>query len=360
MSRAVVATTALAGAANSVNANINSLIGDTAWQSRALTFSFPTLSSQYTGYGANDEPSRLTPAEAPYKAAVLASFQEIAAFTNLTFTEVAPNAATVTNIRFGVTADPEPIAGQPTKPDFAGWAYLPSQNDNAGDTWIKNNQNINEPFSTGDFRWFLIYHEIGHALGLVHPFEAGGIGTAGLMDPTRDSNEFTVMAYRASVNGGNRIQASSPESGGSAQTWMQYDVAALQAVYGVNYQTRSGNTTYTWSPTTGQMSVDGVAQGSVPTINRIFMNVWDGGGTDTYDFSNYTSNVTVDLAPGAWSTPSIDQVAITNPQGTGAESRAPGAISNSLLWNGDLRASIENARAGVAMTPSRAMPWPTG
>ena len=38
------------------------------------------------------------------------------------------------------------------------------------------------------------------------------------------------------------------------------------------------------------------------------MTVWDGGGEDTYDFSAYTTNLTVDLGPGAWTTTSSAQL----------------------------------------------------
>ena len=68
-------------------------------------------------------------------------------------------------------------------------------------------------------------------------------------------------------------------------------------MYGANYNTNSGNTVYKWSPTTGQMSINGVGQGA-PAGNKIFMTIWDGGGNDTYDFSNYTTNLSVDLQPG--------------------------------------------------------------
>jgi len=39
------------------------------------------------------------------------------------------------------------------------------------------------------------------------------------------------------------------------------------------------------------------------------MTVWDGGGQDTYDFSNYSTGVTVNLAPGSWTTTSATQLA---------------------------------------------------
>ena len=45
------------------------------------------------------------------------------------------------------------------------------------------------------------------------------------------------------------------------------------------------------------MSINGVAQ-AAPGGNTIFMTIWDGGGNDTYDFSNYTTNLSVNLQPG--------------------------------------------------------------
>ena len=90
---------------------------------------------------------------------------------------------------------------------------------------------------------------------------------------------------------------------------MMYDIAALQKMYGANFNTNSGNSTYSWSTTTGEMFINGVGQGT-PAANKIFLTVWDGGGTDTYDFSNYATSLTVDLRPGQWSTVSAAQLAL--------------------------------------------------
>jgi Ca2+-binding RTX toxin-like protein len=269
-----------------------------------------------------------------------------AEITNLTFTEVPAATPTIATLRFAITGDPRPTPDQPVQPDAAGWAYLPDSQPSAGDVWIRDNQNINEPFAPGAFQWSLVIHEIGHALGLVHPFETDSVGGNVTMDPARDSTEYTIMAYRGSTTVPARDQVGFPEQGGEPQTWMQYDVAALQAMYGANYTTRAGNTVYAWDPATGQMSIDGVASGSAPVINRILMNVWDGGGNDTFDFSNYRTNVTADLRPGGWSSPSSTQIPITNTQFDAFGARAPGSISTSLLVNGDTRALIENATGG--------------
>ena len=41
---------------------------------------------------------------------------------------------------------------------------------------------------------------------------------------------------------------------------MMYDIAALQQIYGANYGFNSGDSVYTWNPTTGEMSINGVGQ----------------------------------------------------------------------------------------------------
>ena len=91
---------------------------------------------------------------------------------------------------------------------------------------------------------------------------------------------------------------------------MMYDIAAVQTMYGANYATNSGDTVYKWSPTTGEMSLNDVGMGA-PAGNKIFMTIWDGGGQDTYDFSNYTTALAVNLQPGGWTTASTTQLAIS-------------------------------------------------
>ena len=71
------------------------------------------------------------------------------------------------------------------------------------------------------------------------------------------------------------------------------------------------------------------------------MTLWDGGGEDTYDFSNYSTNLSVDLQPGAWTTLAQDEVAEAKDH-----TMAPGNIANARLFEGDTRSLIENAIGG--------------
>ncbi|MFC1455918.1 M10 family metallopeptidase C-terminal domain-containing protein [Microvirga arabica] len=187
----------------------------------------------------------------------------------------------------------------------------------------------------GDYAFLTFIHEIGHALGLEHPHEAG-------MPDDRDSMEYTVMSYRSYI-GASTTGGYPNETWGYAQSLMMLDIAALQHLYGANYATNGAGTVYTWSATTGEMFVDGVGQGA-PGGNRILLTIWDGGGNDTYDFSNYGTNLKVDLRPGGWTTTASGQLAKLHYDGSRL---AAGNIANALLHKGDTRSLIENAIGGM-------------
>src|SRR5207237_1723307 len=129
----------------------------------------------------------------------------------------------------------------------------------------------------------------GHTLGLKHGHETGGVADEA-MAADRDSMEFSVMTYDSFVGADGTNFTN--EQYGYAQSYMMYDIAALQAMYGADYTTNATNTTYTFSSTTGEMFINGVGQeapghGHGGAANRVFRTIWDGGGVDTYNFSNY-------------------------------------------------------------------------
>jgi len=84
----------------------DSLIAGPKWASNSLSFSFPTASTQFTGYPAGNEPSIGFEALNPIQqAAVRAIFASISSFTNLTFTESTGTNAASAVLRFGMTDD---------------------------------------------------------------------------------------------------------------------------------------------------------------------------------------------------------------------------------------------------------------
>ncbi|MBF9232478.1 M10 family metallopeptidase [Microvirga alba] len=205
----------------------------------------------------------------------------------------------------------------------ASHGYYPSIPAYGGDVWLQYGSSAT---AVGSHPYYVLLHELGHALGLKHSFEAAGKLPA--ISAGHDSVEYTVMTYNDYSN--------------EPQTYMMYDIAALQEMYGADFSTNSGNTVYKWNPTTGETFVNGVGQGA-PGTNTIFLTTWDGGGIDTYDFSSYTSYTAIDLAPGGFSMFSRPQLA----QKTyGSTDYAGGNVYNSLLYHGDNRSLIENAIGG--------------
>jgi serralysin len=306
------------------NAYIDGVLGDLKWAVKSFTYSFPTSASFYgTSYGNGEPLSNFGALNATQQAATRAGLAQYASVATLTFTEIAETTTQHADLRFAMS-------------DKVGtaWAYFPSTNASGGDAWFNNSTGYNANPLKGNYANFTFVHEIGHALGLEHAHEHF------VMPQDRDSMEYTVMSYRAYA--GASMTGYVNETWGYAQSLMMYDIAALQHMYGANYATNSGSTIYSWSPTTGEMSVNGVGQGAAGA-NRIFQTVWDGGGTDTYDFSHYTTGLKVDLQPGGWTTTSTIQLAKLHWDGSKA---AAGNIANALLSKGDTRSLIENAIGG--------------
>ena len=304
------------------NVYIDDLLGDYKWATTTLTYSFPTSASFYGSPYGNGETGSFGVLNTAQQNAAKAALAAYAAVANITFTQVTESSSKHADIRMAASDRPS-----------TAWAYFPTTAAEGGDAWFNKSSGYYSNPVKGNYAYTTFLHEIGHSLGLEHPHENG-------MPVERDSMEFTVMSYRSYT--GAPLTGYVNESWGFAQSLMQLDIAAIQQLYGANFTTNSGNTVYTWSPTTGEMSVNGVGQGA-PGGNRIFMTVWDGGGVDTYDFSKYTTNLSVNLNPGDWTTTSTAQLAKLYYNGSQI---ADGNIANALLYKGDVRSLIENAKGG--------------
>lgn len=210
----------------------------------------------------------------------------------------------VANLTFVEQTDGSPgditFAIEDQDPGVGGYAYYPSfsfsfsgdpstlieitTQEVGGDIWIgPDPDNLDQ--TAGSEGRNLLQHEIGHAIGLKHPF-------SGAAQLTGDENSlrYTVMAYNEISNG--RIYNVSGDANSyqwvsqdlNPATPMVYDIAAAQYLYGANMTTRTGDDTYSWT-----------------TNARFFETIWDAGGTDTLDLSNQTLPSIIDLTPGAYS-----------------------------------------------------------
>jgi serralysin len=303
---------------------IDGLLGNLKWSVNNFTYSFPTDASLYgTSYG-EGETASFGALNTLQQATARTALSMIASVANLTFTEITETATAHADLRFGLSDLPR-----------TAWAYYPSTAAEGGDAWFNKSSGAYSKPVKGNYAFLTFIHEIGHALGLEHPHESG-------LPADRDSMEYTVMSYRSHIDA-STTRGYVNETWGYAQSLMMLDIAALQHLYGANYATNSTGTVYRWSATTGEMFIDGVGQGA-PGGNRILLTIWDGGGNDTYDFSNYGTNLKVDLRPGNWTTTATSQLAKLRYDGSRL---AAGNIANALLHQGDTRSLIENAIGGT-------------
>ena len=329
--------------------NIDATLIGSKWGGLNLTYSFPTSGSNYNGSvplsaGVDNYHIDLGSQQ---QAAARAAFTQLSALTGLKFTEIAETDTLHANIRISQTADSD-----------VGSAYggFPSDKQSAaGDIWFgRTNQPYYDLAFKGTWGYATMFHEIGHTMGLKHghqdytnsdlSFYFGTSPRFGTQSLTadRDGQAWSLMTYTPAPGYANLFAG---DKVNQPQGYMQYDLAALQYLYGANYNTNADDTVYTFSQTTGEMFVNGVGQGA-PSGNKIFLTVWDGGGNDTIDVSNYANGVTVDLRPGEFST--FDQAQLANNLAyQNLTVLAPGNIAMSLLYNNDARSLIENVKGGT-------------
>ncbi|MET0430465.1 MAG: M10 family metallopeptidase [Microvirga sp.] len=315
--------------------NIDALLSGYRWTG-PITYSFPDVRSDYEArYAEATAPGfgPITPEQQQVARTILegangatGSVPSLTAFEGFTAASISDAGSNGADIRIARSSSADPTA----------YAYYPGTHYTSGDVWFGTAYDYGNPLP-GSYSYMATIHELGHALGLKHGHVGGGVSDEALT-AADDTVEMSIMTYRSYA--GQSIAGYTNETYGYAQSFMIDDIAALQSLYGANFSTRSGPTTYSWDPSTGQAFVDGVAQ-EKPGANRVFLTVWDGGGTDGYDFSNYDTNLSVDLTPGGWSTISPAQIARLGPG-----QYARGNVFNALQHEGDPRSLIENARGG--------------
>ena len=272
---------------------IDGLLSGTRWDSKVLTWAFPTSASQYSaGYGHGELSNNFAPLSEAQQTAVKSILALYTSYLNIELRQLSGWSIAEADIKFAQSNAPK-----------TAWAYYPDH-DEGGDVWFNTDQRSFDAPVKGSYGWMTFLHEIGHAFGLKHGHEAEGRFDALPYD--HDTLEYTVMTYRSHEGAGTASFVNG--SADYPQTLMMGDIAALQALYGANFSNAGRSLIYSWSPTTGETFVNGVSQGAT-VGNRVFMTVWSGGAEVTYDLSKYTTDLSIDLRPGEWSTFSNAQLA---------------------------------------------------
>lgn len=240
-------------------------------QGVSLSYSFPSsLPTDYAGKAESNGFRGLANAE---QAAAQWALAQIAAVCNVTFVQASGSAG---QLRFGASTFSNAVdAAYAYFPEYsystglAGKVVSTSEQGRGSDVWL--GRHIYDALGSGalapgQYFQMVLLHELGHAMGLKHPFEGVTQLPSGMND-----QYYTVMSY----NGVGTASLPNPSS------LMPLDIAALQRLYGANTQTGAGDDVYRFSPT-----------------SKVLKTVWDAGGVNTLDFSAFTGAVMLDASEG--------------------------------------------------------------
>ncbi len=256
----------------------NALTTGSSWsafpgQAVEVTYSFPLVVPGYYADDADERNDEVLPLNGVQQQRVREALATYSEFANITFREVPESVGGM--MRFMFTGMDDGILG---------WAYFPNaqrpSQSTHGDVWFSSSALSTSDFADGTEGWLTVIHEIGHALGLGHPFTAPG-DTGPQLPSATNNHLFTEMSYtRTWQVPGVRNSTASDGNPYGIDTPMLYDVMEIQRLYGATVDQNEDNTTYRWN-------------------NAPFRETLrDTAGFDTIDASNFGTDQTIDLRPG--------------------------------------------------------------
>lgn len=217
------------------------------------------------------------------KDAIVEQLDDVMSFTNITLIETTD--ISITNFVFRIGAGQGNGASLPPQtPSDTGYKtvslseshnlrYLNPDREN---NYVRyETYDVDYKHDVSRSKWF-VSHEIGHVLGLFHPFNVIGSNAAPFPLEEEDNHQFnTVMSYQIGNVSSETYRAS---------TFKMYDIIALQSLYGVNTDNKLEDTLYEYDD------------------NYDFHQIIaDAGGDDTISVENSARDNVIDLRGGKFS-----------------------------------------------------------
>ncbi|WP_099235444.1 M10 family metallopeptidase C-terminal domain-containing protein [Pseudomonas sp. ICMP 460] len=267
---------------------------------------------------------KVLPLSLLHKELINKAHQEYADVANLTFTEQARGASEGHLTHRGY------VTGNNAS-TMLGFAYKPDPRDPEvqGTVWLRLAEQTSGPRNPANAdrndmiteKWrSTMIHELGHSLGLDHPH--GDENEK--LEPqyyAEDLRTYSIMSYTTPF-------LNDAEESVHPVSLMMDDMRAIQAKYGANYATRNGNTTYGFNSNTDR------DQYSLKTAqDKPLFSVWDGGGWDTLDFSEFSQDQTINLNAGSFSSVAGLEGNVGIAHGVTIEEARGGQGKNTLIGN---------------------------
>jgi hypothetical protein len=258
---------------------------------------------------------------AEQKAGVVKAFDYLSSLVGVTFEEVsAPEDA---DINFGTNNQ--------YSQGSSGYANVPNgSGDHPVYLFLDNGPgNVNTSMATGSYGWQTLIHEMGHTLGLKHPGNynaSGGTMPGPFLPKALDSRAYTLMSYNnpdgtmeVTKTTTNNISYTYSANTVNASTYMMYDIAALQFLYGKGtgagldaYQVNTFSADWSgmqtlWMPQDGSIDASAVEnsniidlrQGAFSSINVIPKSITDSFPSSLQSAATYMGLNNVGLAFGS-------------------------------------------------------------